>query len=92
MLGSLRSYIHDLQVWPPEAFEEGAEFLESFSKSFAHAHGFRLKSAFADTLIQLIHPIGKVCKSPTFLSVTVTFAVRLPKRRPTIQYGQRQSS
>jgi hypothetical protein len=48
------------QVWPPEAFEEGAEFLESLSKSFVQAHGFRLKTAFAETLVKLLHPIGKV--------------------------------
>lgn len=50
------------KVWPPEAFEEGAEFLESFSKSFVNAHGLRLKTAFAETLVHLLHPIGKVCK------------------------------
>jgi Cell morphogenesis N-terminal len=48
------------QVWPPEAFEEAAEFMESLSKSFEQAHGLRLKSAFAETLVQLLHPIGKV--------------------------------
>jgi hypothetical protein len=48
------------QVWPPEAFEEGAEFMESLSKSFEHAHGLRLKTAFAETLVHLLHPIGKV--------------------------------
>lgn len=61
---SLRFAAHfSTQVWPPEAFEEGAEFLESLSKAFVQAHGFRLKSAFADTLVQLLHPIGKVCPS-----------------------------
>ena len=49
-----------VQVWPPEAFEEGAEFLESLSKSFTHARGQRLKIAFAEILVQLLHPIGKV--------------------------------
>jgi hypothetical protein len=48
------------QVWPPEAFEEGAEFMESLSKSFEQAHGLRLKTAFAETLVHLLHPIGKV--------------------------------
>ncbi|PBK70905.1 hypothetical protein ARMSODRAFT_1033874 [Armillaria solidipes] len=54
-----------LKVWPPEAFEEGAEFLESFAKSFAHAHGFKLKSAFAETLVQILHPIGKTAQAET---------------------------
>lgn len=27
---------------------------------FTQAHGFRLKTSFADTLVQILHPIGKV--------------------------------
>lgn len=50
----------EIKVWPPEAFEEGAEFMESLSKCFENAHGYRLKIAFAETLVQLLHPIGKV--------------------------------
>ena len=49
------------QVWPPESFEEGAEFLDSLSKSFDQAHGVRLKTVFAETLVHVLHPIGKVC-------------------------------
>jgi hypothetical protein len=49
-----------IKVWPPEAFEEGAEFMESLSKSFGNAHGLRLKTTFSETLLQLLHPIGKV--------------------------------
>jgi len=47
-------------VWPPEAFEEGAEFMESLSKCYVNAHGPNLKIAFAETLVMLLHPIGKV--------------------------------
>ncbi|KAJ7273302.1 cell morphogenesis N-terminal-domain-containing protein [Mycena rebaudengoi] len=54
-----------IKVWPPEAFEEGAEFLESLSKSFAQAHGLRLKTAFAETLVKLLHPIGKTAQAET---------------------------
>ena len=50
---------HD-QVWPPERFEEGAEFLASLSKAYENAHGNRLKTIFAETLVQILHPIGKV--------------------------------
>lgn len=49
-----------IKVYPPEAFEEGAEFLEALSVSFANAHGQRLKTVFAETLIHILHPIGKV--------------------------------
>lgn len=50
----------EIKVWPPESFEEGAEFMESLSKCFESAHGFRLKLTFAETLVRLLHPIGKV--------------------------------
>lgn len=49
-----------LQVWPPERFEEGAEFLASLSKSFENAHGNRLKTIFAETLVHILHPMRKV--------------------------------
>lgn len=49
-----------MKVWPPERFEEGAEFLLSLSKFFDNAHGTRLKTAFAETLVHILHPIGKV--------------------------------
>ena len=49
-----------IRLWPPESFEEGAEFLESLSKAFEKAHGLRLKSTFAETLVGLLHPIRKV--------------------------------
>jgi hypothetical protein len=41
-------------------FEESAEFLESLSKSFENAHGVRFKSVFAETLVEILHPTGKV--------------------------------
>lgn len=34
--------------------------MESLSKAFMQAHGFRLKTAFAEMLIHILHPIGKV--------------------------------
>lgn len=49
-------------MWPPEAFEEAAEFMVDFAQAFASAHGLRLKTAFAETLIHLMHPVGKTAK------------------------------
>ena len=34
--------------------------MESLSKSFTHAHGSRLKSAFAEALVKIMHSIGGV--------------------------------
>jgi hypothetical protein len=47
-------YLHIFQAWPPEAFEEAAEFMESLSKSFEQAHGPRLRSCFC----------GDACSTP----------------------------
>ncbi|KAH0834843.1 cell morphogenesis N-terminal-domain-containing protein [Lanmaoa asiatica] len=52
-----------IKVWPPEAFEEGAEFMESLAKSFENAHGLRSKMAFAETLTRLSHPTGKAAQA-----------------------------
>ncbi|EKM56941.1 uncharacterized protein PHACADRAFT_172641 [Phanerochaete carnosa HHB-10118-sp] len=52
-----------IKVYPPEAFEEGAEFLDSLSKSFEHAHGSRLKRAFAEVLVQMLYDIAKTAQA-----------------------------
>ncbi|EGO03567.1 hypothetical protein SERLA73DRAFT_69422 [Serpula lacrymans var. lacrymans S7.3] len=52
-----------IKVWPPEAFEEGAEFMESLSKSFENTHGLRFKTTFAETLTRLLHSIGKTAQA-----------------------------
>ncbi|KIY48463.1 hypothetical protein FISHEDRAFT_73659 [Fistulina hepatica ATCC 64428] len=54
-----------IKVWPIETFEEGAEFMQSLSILFANTHGHRLKSAFAETLVHLLHPIGKTAQAET---------------------------
>ncbi len=48
------------QVWPPESFEEGAEFMEALAKAFENAHGFRFKLSFMESLVELLHPVAKV--------------------------------
>ncbi|KAI0065268.1 hypothetical protein BV25DRAFT_1927987 [Artomyces pyxidatus] len=52
-----------IKVWPPESFEEGAEFMESLAKAFDNAHGFRFKLSFAETLVHLLHPIAKTAQA-----------------------------
>lgn len=34
--------------------------MESLAKTYVNTHGLRLKCAFAEILISLLHPIGKV--------------------------------
>lgn len=52
-----------------EAFEEGAEFVESLARWFMTCHGYRIKSAYAETLVHLMLPVAKVCSAnePTML-------------------------
>ncbi|PPR02256.1 hypothetical protein CVT24_011605 [Panaeolus cyanescens] len=54
-----------IKVWPPEAFEEGAEFMESLAKYYKNAHGPTLKIAFAENLTILLHSIGKTAQAET---------------------------
>ncbi|KIY63168.1 hypothetical protein CYLTODRAFT_494122 [Cylindrobasidium torrendii FP15055 ss-10] len=54
-----------IKVWPYETFEDGAEFLEELSRSYANAHGNKLKSAFAETLVHVLHPIAKTAQAET---------------------------
>lgn len=34
--------------------------MASLAKVYENAHGNRLKTIFAETLVQILHPIGKV--------------------------------
>ncbi|KAI9447301.1 cell morphogenesis N-terminal-domain-containing protein [Russula earlei] len=52
-----------IKVWPPESFEEGAEFMEGLAKAFENAHGFRFKLSFMETLIHLLHPVAKTAQA-----------------------------
>ncbi|KXN85573.1 Cell morphogenesis protein PAG1 [Leucoagaricus sp. SymC.cos] len=54
-----------IKVWPYEAFEEGAEFMEPLAKAFGNAHGLRLKTTFAETLMHILHPISKTAQAET---------------------------
>ncbi|KAI0694213.1 cell morphogenesis N-terminal-domain-containing protein [Cytidiella melzeri] len=53
----------ELKVWPPESFEEAAEFMEALSKTFENAHGNRLKTAFAESLLHLMYSVAKTAQA-----------------------------
>lgn len=80
-----------IKVWPPEAFEDGAEFMESLSKIFENAHGLRLKTTFAETLLQILHPIGKVKSLSDDENHANIFSSRQRKQKLITLCGQRQS-
>ncbi|KAI5888318.1 uncharacterized protein SCHCODRAFT_02636387 [Schizophyllum commune H4-8] len=54
-----------IKVFPPEDFEEGAEFFVSVAKAFGNTHGLRLKSTFAEALVHILHPIVKTAQEET---------------------------
>ena len=60
-----------IQVWPPEQFEMGAEFMESLALCFRNAHGFKMKSVFAENLTHLLHPLGKVRECSPYYMVGI---------------------
>ena len=49
-----------LKVYPPEAFDEGSEFLKDLATYFSQTHGTVLKTAYVEILTGLIHPIANV--------------------------------
>lgn len=60
-----------LVVYPMEAFEEAAEFVEGLANVFDAASGARIKSALAQTLTQIFEPVIMVCSLPA-LGATLT--------------------
>ncbi|CAO1615945.1 unnamed protein product [Jaminaea pallidilutea] len=69
-----------ITVFPMEAFEEGADFLETISRFFAGAHGQRVKMCYADTLTHLLLPVAKSASAelnhPTWIKAIETIAPR----------------
>jgi len=64
-----------------EAFEEGAEFMEDIAKAYQNAHGVPLKIAFTQSLMSLLHPIGKVIRLPVVFLPFFNAFDRLHKRK-----------
>jgi len=72
-----------------EAFEEGAEFMEDIAKAYQNAHGVPLKVAFTQSLMSLLHPIGKVSRLLFDLWPASHLFVRLHRQRSTILSGNK---
>ncbi len=64
--------------------------MEALAKAFENAHGFRFKLSFAETLVQLLHPVAKVTFRLNFdYLFRLTMIDRLRKQRLTILSGPR---
>ncbi|KAG8827735.1 Cell morphogenesis protein PAG1 [Serendipita sp. 401] len=51
-----------IKVHREEDLEEATDFMSEFAQCFGDAHGLKLKIAFAETLIQLLHPVSKTAQ------------------------------
>ncbi|CAG8847458.1 20849_t:CDS:2, partial [Racocetra persica] len=49
-----------LKIYPLEALEETADFLQSLANFLRHAHGVRIKHAYARLFVRLFMPIAGV--------------------------------
>jgi hypothetical protein len=49
--------------------------MEPLAKAFGNAHGLRLKTTFAETLVQILHPISKVHLVPFLLPNTLLISI-----------------
>ena len=60
LVAAINSMRHlKITVYPMELFEEGAEFVEILPRHFANAHGFRIKSAYAEAFLHLLLPVAR---------------------------------
>jgi hypothetical protein len=66
--------------------------MEGLAKAFEHAHGFRFKLSFAETLVHLLHPVAKVLFRLYFHYLCqLTMIDRPRKQKLTILSGPRPS-
>ncbi|KOS15114.1 tao3-transcriptional activator of och1 [Malassezia pachydermatis] len=69
-----------ITVYPMEAFEAGATFLTTLAQFFSHAHGYRIKRAFARVLHTIIEPVARYASAELLHPVWVSaMHTMLPK-------------
>ncbi|KAI9091522.1 cell morphogenesis N-terminal-domain-containing protein [Phlyctochytrium arcticum] len=49
-----------LKIYPMDALEDTADFLQTCGELFQHAHSSRIKQAYADVFVQLLNPIAAI--------------------------------
>lgn len=62
--------------------------MESLSKTYVNTHGQRLKVAFAETLLSLLHPIGKVRIVSFRVTIEADLGLDCPSRDQHSSVGQ----
>ncbi|TKY90551.1 hypothetical protein EX895_000549 [Sporisorium graminicola] len=64
LVAAIQSLRHlKITTYPMELFEEGAEFVEVLARHYAHCHGFRVKSGFAEAFAHLMLPVAQTASA-----------------------------
>ncbi|SJX60360.1 related to TAO3-Transcriptional Activator of OCH1 [Sporisorium reilianum f. sp. reilianum] len=64
LVAAIQSLRHlKITTYPMELFEEGAEFVDVLARHYAHCHGFRVKSGFAEAFAHLMLPVAQTASA-----------------------------
>lgn len=64
LVAAIQSLRHlKITTYPMELFEEGADFVDVLARHYAHCHGFRVKSGFAEAFAHLMLPVAQTASA-----------------------------
>ena len=82
LVAAIQSLRHlKITTYPMELFEEGAEFVDVLARHYAHCHGFRVKTGFAEAFAHLMLPVAQTASAevnhPTWTKAIETIWPRM---------------
>ncbi|KAJ1030345.1 hypothetical protein NDA16_001255 [Ustilago loliicola] len=64
LVAAIQSLRHlKITIYPMELFEEGADFVDVLARHYAHCHGFRIKTSFAEAFAHLMLPVAQTASA-----------------------------
>lgn len=64
LVAAIQSLRHlKISIYPIELFEEGADFVDVLARHYAHCHGFRVKTSFAEAFAHLMLPVAQTASA-----------------------------
>ncbi|SNX81636.1 related to TAO3 - Transcriptional Activator of OCH1 [Melanopsichium pennsylvanicum] len=64
LVAAIQSLRHlKITNYPMELFEEGADFVDVLARHYAHCHGFRVKTSFAEAFAHLMLPVAQTASA-----------------------------
>ncbi|SPO19985.1 related to TAO3 - Transcriptional Activator of OCH1 [Ustilago trichophora] len=64
LVAAIQSLRHlKITIYPMELFEEGADFVNILARHYAHCHGFRVKTSFAEAFAHLMLPVAQTASA-----------------------------